>query len=223
MDTGPGRRYDNSRRRAAADSTRRRVISAAGETFTEQGYAATVLAEVAERAGVSVETIKKRFGTKRELLAAWFDSAVAGDEGVAVADSGWVADLHGAGTLEERVSIATAAVTATLRRAAPALVAAAAAAHAEPDIADWWADERKRRYQDVEAIVPLVLGDVAPVLPHEQFVDAVYALSEAHTFLVLTHELGWPDDRYQRWMAAQFHQLITSGSFDNPEQQGGPR
>lgn len=221
MGVGAGRTYDNSRRRAAADATHRRAVRASGEVFTEQGFAATSLAEVAERAGVSVETIKKRFGTKRQLLAAWFDSAVAGEAGVAVVDSSWVAELRRVAALEDRVAIAAAAVTATHRRAAPALTVAAAAAHADTEIADWWADERKRRRHDVEAIVPLVLGDVTPVVPREQLVDAVYAVSEAHTFLVLTNELGWPDDRYRRWLDDQFRHLITTASFDDAAQRGG--
>lgn len=215
------REYDNSRRRAAADATRRDVIVAAGETFVEQGYAATTLGEVAEKAGVSVETVKKRFGTKRGLLTAWFDSAVAGDQGVAVVESDWVEELAGAQTLTERVDIASAAIAAIHRRAAPALRVAAAAAHADADIADWWAGERKKRRSDVGTIVPLVLGDVVPALPPDQIVDAIYALSEAHTFLVLTDELGWPDDRYRRWLAAQIIHLATSASFEDPETQGG--
>lgn len=213
---GSTRVYDNTRRRAAADATRHSVIIAAGETFAEQGYAATTLSEVADAAGVSVETIKKRFGTKRGLLTAWFDSAVAGDEGVAVADSGWVEELASVDTFAARVDRAAEAVAATHRRAATALRVVAAAAHADPDIADWWADERKRRHHDVATIVPLVLGDVEPATPLDQLVDSIYALSEAHTFLVLTDELGWPDDRYRRWFATQIIQAAST-SFDDPE------
>lgn len=221
MAAASGRRYDNTRRRAAAEATRREVVRAAGETFVEQGYAGTALAEVAERAGVSVETIKKRFGTKRALFAAWFDTAVAGDEGVAVVDSGWVDALREAATLEDRLGIVASAVTATHRRAASALTVAAAAAHADPQIADWWADQRKRRRQDVETILPLAVGDTTPTLPHDQLVDAIYAVSETHVFLVLTHELGWPDERYRRWLAAEFRHLITTASLEDAEQQGG--
>ena len=68
----------------------------------------------------------------------------------------------------------------------------------------------------------MVLGDVSSGLPHEQLVDAIYVLSEAHTFHVLTHELGWPDDRYRRWLSDQLTHLVTAEPFDDGRQGDPP-
>src|ERR1700678_2585977 len=47
-----------------------RLVVAAVDLFTEQGYDATTVAEIAERAGVTKSTFFRHFSDKRELLVA---------------------------------------------------------------------------------------------------------------------------------------------------------
>jgi AcrR family transcriptional regulator len=49
---------------------RERLVVAAVDLFTEQGYDATTVAQIAERAGVTKSTFFRHFGDKRELLVA---------------------------------------------------------------------------------------------------------------------------------------------------------
>lgn len=49
---------------------RERLIVAAVDLFTEQGYDATTVAQIAERAGVTKSTFFRHFSDKRELLVA---------------------------------------------------------------------------------------------------------------------------------------------------------
>ena len=49
---------------------RERLVLAAVDLFTEQGYDATTVAQIAERAGVTKSTFFRHFSDKRELLAA---------------------------------------------------------------------------------------------------------------------------------------------------------
>ena len=49
---------------------RERLVVAAVDLFTEQGYDATTVAEIAERAGVTKSTFFRHFSDKRELLVA---------------------------------------------------------------------------------------------------------------------------------------------------------
>src|SRR5215218_10097699 len=49
---------------------RERLILAAVDLFTEQGYDATTVAQIAERAGVTKSTFFRHFPDKRELLVA---------------------------------------------------------------------------------------------------------------------------------------------------------
>jgi AcrR family transcriptional regulator len=72
------RRYHAPGRRAAALRTRAAVLDAALRGFSRRGYAATTIAEVARGAGVSEETVYKRFGGKPGLVRALVERALEG-------------------------------------------------------------------------------------------------------------------------------------------------
>src|SRR6476469_6425484 len=72
------RKYDASKRRAAAEETRARILSAARELFLTHGYAGTAVAAIAERADVSVDTLYSTVGRKPRLLLTVVDMVLAG-------------------------------------------------------------------------------------------------------------------------------------------------
>ncbi|GAA3970159.1 hypothetical protein GCM10023085_60430 [Actinomadura viridis] len=74
--------------------TRRTMLRAAREVFTERGFAEAGVAEVVERAGVSVGSLYHHFGGKREIfLALWTDHQDAYERSAAAA----VAEARSAG------------------------------------------------------------------------------------------------------------------------------
>ena len=72
------RRYRSPRRLAQAAATRSSVIAAAEHLFSEKGYAATTVAEVARRAQVSVDTVYASVGRKPHLVLAVIDTVLGG-------------------------------------------------------------------------------------------------------------------------------------------------
>jgi AcrR family transcriptional regulator len=87
--------------------TTQRLVVAAVDLFTEQGYDATTVAQIAERAGVTKSTFFRHFADKRELL-------VAGQETLSTLLAEGIADAPpSAGPLE--------AVAAGLERASSAM------------------------------------------------------------------------------------------------------
>jgi AcrR family transcriptional regulator len=70
MKTKPRRRYRMGVRADAVRETERRVVNAVHELFAEQPYDRITVADVAERAGVAVQTVLRRFGSKERLFAA---------------------------------------------------------------------------------------------------------------------------------------------------------
>ena len=74
------RPYRSTLREQRAAATRLRVVRAAVELFSHQGYAATTFAQLARAAGVSVETVRKH-GPKSALLRAALELASFGVEG----------------------------------------------------------------------------------------------------------------------------------------------
>ena len=67
-------------RRERSKVTHLRIVKAAYEAFCEQGYAGTTMADVAERAGVAVQTVYFVFHTKAELLSRAIAYVVMGAE-----------------------------------------------------------------------------------------------------------------------------------------------
>ncbi len=67
-------------RREQAQATARRIVGAAHQLFVERGYTGTRMSDVAEAAGVAVQTVYFRFHTKSELLQACYERAVLGED-----------------------------------------------------------------------------------------------------------------------------------------------
>ena len=103
---------------------RERLVVAAVDLFTEQGYDATTVAQIAERAGVTKSTFFRYFADKRELL-------VAGQETLSRLLAEGIAEApDGASPLEAVASglvRASSAMGAMNRDFAPRLKAAVAA------------------------------------------------------------------------------------------------
>jgi AcrR family transcriptional regulator len=60
-------------RAAAAEATRERILEAAAELFLDAWYDEVTIAKVAERAGVSGQTVINHFGGKEQLAAATYE------------------------------------------------------------------------------------------------------------------------------------------------------
>ncbi|MET8750262.1 helix-turn-helix domain-containing protein [Streptomyces sp. NPDC004667] len=102
---------------------RERLVVAAVDLFSEQGYDATTVAQIAERAGVTKSTFFRHFPDKRELL-------VAGQETLCRLLTEGIADAPGNATPLEAVAAglecASAAMGPGSRDLAPRLKAAVA-------------------------------------------------------------------------------------------------
>ncbi|WP_328974311.1 helix-turn-helix domain-containing protein [Streptomyces canus] len=103
---------------------RERLVVAAVDLFTEQGYDATTVAQIAERAGVTKSTFFRHFPDKRELL-------VAGQETLSRLLSEGIADAPADASPLEAVAAglerASSAMGPMSRELAPRLKAAVAA------------------------------------------------------------------------------------------------
>src|SRR5918997_1480303 len=78
-----------------ARATRRRIIAAAASQFVAHGYGATLLDQVAEQAGVAVQTVYFHFGNKRTLLKEALDVAAVGDDDpVPLMERPWVKEIR---------------------------------------------------------------------------------------------------------------------------------
>ncbi len=104
--------------------TTQRLVVAAVDLFTEQGYDATTVAQIAERAGVTKSTFFRHFSDKRELL-------VAGQETLSRLLADGITDAPASASPLEAVAAglerASSAMGPTNRELGPRLTAAVAA------------------------------------------------------------------------------------------------
>ncbi len=75
------RPYRSPRRERGAADTRRRIAAAAGELFAENGFEATTVVSIAQRAGVAVPTVYATFGSKGAIVGALLTQLEADADG----------------------------------------------------------------------------------------------------------------------------------------------
>lgn len=188
-----------------ARATRRRMREAALALFREQGYAATPMQAIADRAGVAVQTLYFTFGTKRALLSEILDVAIAGDEEPVATldrphiqalldDPDPVAQLRGQAAVTRRV----------YERLAPALEVARGAATADPDLAELWERSIEQRAIVMERFIAALAAKTAlgDGIDHATALDIALVLQSPETYMFLTSQRGWDPEKYERWLAS---------------------
>lgn len=185
-----------------AQETRRRIIEAAGELFVGQGYGATKLQEIADRAGVAVQTIYFVFRNKPSLLKELVDVAIAGDdEPVPTMDRPWFAKVMTAPTAESALAALVAGTRKTLERVAAVNEMVRAAAATNPEIRELWPDQADPRYTVISTAAKSLTKKpgARPAIPVEEATDIIYAVLSPELFLVLTRDRAWPPAKWEQW------------------------
>lgn len=192
----PDKRAERSRR------TREKIIEAARELFVAQGYGATNLQEVADRAGVAVQTIYFVFRNKRTLFKDVVDTSIVGDtEPVATMDREWFraacAEPTAAGQLRAHVH----GTREILDRVAPIMPLIAAAAATDPEIAAQWPDDEGPRYTVQHAAAQALAGkpDARPDVSVAMAADLLFGLLSPQLYLAFVRDRGWAPDRWEDW------------------------
>ncbi|MBP8535387.1 TetR/AcrR family transcriptional regulator [Streptomyces sp. MK37H] len=191
-----GKRGDKAR------ETRRRIIDAAAGLFVEQGYGATKLQEIADRAGVAVQTIYFVFRNKPSLLKELVDVAIAGDDDpVPTMDRPWFAEVTTAPTAESALAALVAGTRRTLERVAAIDEMVRAATATNPEIRELWPDQTNPRYTVISTAARALTEKpgVRPAISAGEAADIIYALLSPELFLVLTRDREWPPDKWERW------------------------
>jgi AcrR family transcriptional regulator len=198
------RSYNSSRRTLQAAQTRDAVVHAAMARFSATGWAGTTLADVADEAGVSVETIYKGFGSKKGLLRATIDAAVVGDtEPIPLAERPEFRAL-GEGSLDERIASAARMTAAIHARAARVGQAIVEAARADEEVDGWRRELEQRRHLQVRQSITLILGHPLD----DQVTTMLWVLYDADTYLKLVHDLGFTAEQYEDFLVEATNRLV---------------
>jgi AcrR family transcriptional regulator len=205
------RRYTSSLRTEQAAATRRAVLAAARELFTEQGDAATSIAAIAGRAGVAVDTVYAAAGRKPELMRELVETALSGtDEAVPAEQRDYVVRIRAAATAREKLAIYASAVAAIGIRMGPVHRALAEAALTDPDCAALRAEINARRAANMRLFAAELraTGELRPDLTDDEVADIVWSMNAAEYRALLVGERGWTDERFGAWLADAWMRLL---------------
>ncbi|QFG24151.1 TetR/AcrR family transcriptional regulator [Actinomadura sp. WMMB 499] len=185
--------------------TREKIVEAARELFVAQGYGATSLREVADAAGVAVQTVYFVFHNKRTLFKDVVDAAIAGDaEPVATMDRAWFRAACAAPTAAEQLRAHVRGTREILGRVAPIMPMIAAAAATDPEIAAQWPGGPDPRYTVQRAAAGALAGkpDADPGVDVETAADLLFGLLSPELYLIFVRDRGWSPDAWEEWAGA---------------------
>jgi len=197
MNDAGTRPYRSEVRARRARETRQRILDAATASFAERGWAATGMRDVADAAGVSVETVYKNFESKVELLHRVVDVIVVGDDEPVPLAQREAYLAMGTGDVAQRAQAAAALVTGINTRQAPIVPAMREAAASDESVAALMTELHDRRRLEFSRSGALITGRQ----PSEVETDGLWAVLSVDVYLLLTRHVGWTDAAYQAWAA----------------------
>lgn len=217
--------YRSPRREASARETRETILAAARSLFVEQGYVATTIEQIAERAGVAKPTVFASVGTKRAVLKQLRDLAVAGDDlPIPVAQRPWYREALDEPDPQRALRLHARNMVRMHQRYADLHDVLRAGAGADQELRELWnASERERRVGAGYVIDALTAkGRLKAGLDRDTAVDLLWALTSSETFQRLVGSRGWSAERYEAWLADTFvDQLLPRGA--RRRSTGSPR
>jgi AcrR family transcriptional regulator len=207
------RSYDSSRRRAQADATRSAVVHAARDLFIEQGYGRTTIADVASRAGVSVETIYSAFGHKATLLHNAWDITVGGDDQqVVFHERPEVTAIRSEPDLARRFVLHAAFSAKTAQRIAPFQLMVQSAAGADPAAAAMLEEMGRQRLAGMTVMAAEAAETGQLAVSADECRDVIWAMTDGMLWHRLVNERGWSNERFAAWLGRMWIDLMVRPS-----------
>jgi AcrR family transcriptional regulator len=209
------RAYSSPLRVEQAYATRRRILDAARAQFLDGGWTATTVKVIADAAAVAPATIYTVFGTKRALLAALINEALA----TALPET-WPeivdhTDQH------ERVRQLARTMSAAVPLGEPFERMVREAARSDEEIAGLAHDLLEWRRARVIRIVDALAGKdgLRPGLSRDEAADLVFALGGPEVYHMLVGIRGWSPQRFEAHLADLLGRLVPNP----PEAKQGRR
>lgn len=209
------RPYHAPQRAEQTAATRRAVLDAARELFTTRGYAATTVAQLAERAGVAVDTVYVLVGRKPVVLRELVETAISGAEhAVPAQERDYVRAIGAASTAGEKIDLYAAALARMGPRTAPVFLALRDAAARDPACAALHTEITERRAANMFLFARdlRATGELRDDLSDEEVADIVWSTNAAEYYALLVLRRGWTPERYGAFLADAWRRVLLGSS-----------
>jgi AcrR family transcriptional regulator len=193
----PQRPTDARRERTMA--TRRRMIETAYKLFCERGYGVP-LTDIAEAAGVAVQTLYFTFHTKAALFLEAFDFAVTGDVlGTPPDQQAWAARMAAEPDPRNAMRIMVDGAIGIFERVAPLT---GVIKNTDEELAAAYRHREQLRLEGYGRQVSALAkrAKLRRGLNVDEATDIVFALFSPELYQVMVSERGWSTERWRRWV-----------------------
>ena len=205
------RPYRSTLREEGARYTRLRIRRSARELFAARGFAGTTIAQIAEEAGVSPQTVYAVFGGKAGIVGAMLeDLEQSADEEARVARI--VAEENPRRQLRLFVSF-----NRTLFETGAPILRAVMSARSDADVAAVAERGDQKRREGIAQLVGVLAskGALRKGLKPRDAADRLWLLTTAEQYMLATDGLGWSPARYERWLGDLLEgELLDPALFD---------
>ncbi len=209
--SSPKRRYDASRRQAAAVQTRHAIAVAARDLFIARGYAGTTMAAIAESAGVSHETVYATFGPKPALFRHLVEIALSGeDEPVPALEREIVRQVRAEPDPRRMVDLFAHSIRLLHVRLAPLFVTLSDGARTDSDLKAFADELNARRVGHMRALVADLAekGGLRADLSPDMAADVIWMMTSSEFYLLYTQGRGWTPETFESWLADAWKRLL---------------
>jgi TetR/AcrR family transcriptional regulator, regulator of autoinduction and epiphytic fitness len=203
------RTYSSPLRAEQAQATRQRILDAARAQFLQRGWTTTTVKVIAEEAAVAPATVYAVFGTKRAVLSALIDEALASVFPDRQPPDVWP-EIVGHPDQRERARRLVILLSAALPRVEPFERLVREGARADEEIAGLARDLLRWRRANVVRIVDVLAGEdgLRSGVTREQAADLLFALGGPEVYHLLVGIRGWSPEQFDAHLADLLGRLI---------------
>lgn len=178
------------------------MIQAAHGLFLERGYEATTMQDVADAAGVAVQTMYYTFKTKAQLLAEVESFALLGDRPPGEwGDTALGLRLRNATTVSELVKAFVDVDSQMKARLAPFVAAVGQALPSDPEAV---AQRESGRQEFFGFFIDRLAGlkGLRPGITTKHALDILMVINSLPAFIELTTKRDWTLQQWQSWLTS---------------------
>jgi AcrR family transcriptional regulator len=175
------------------------MLDAAYELFCGDGYRATTMEAIAERASVAVQTLYFTFHTKDELFQAVHERTVLGDENLPPPMQPWYLAAVATDDIRQAVRHICHGVLSISRRVAPMIPAFHAVA-GDPAGEVWERSQQMRHDGMVELVAALTKkAPLRKAVTKDHAADVLYLLLGPDLYWTMVLGRGWTERQLASW------------------------
>jgi AcrR family transcriptional regulator len=202
------RAYSSSLRQEQAAQTRLRILDSAGDLFLTKGYPSTTIREIAEGAGVAVDTVYATFGTKVRVLTALIDRRLAPAGQASVLDRPEALAVRDEPDQRRQIRLFADDMAQISERVRPMFEMLRVAAAVESEVAPVYHEMEEQRARNMRQAVEWIASSGSLRVPIDRAVDVVWALASPDVARLLCDLQGWSSDDYAEWLDDALSRLL---------------